>query len=146
MIANAINELCRLNARIEPSPVHTGLRQHDVFCVAKTGQKIRFTQPQNIAGQLSLILEKFDELYSEALELKSLSFALAYFWFGFIAVHPFANANGRTGKAYLLDKIKFKGMKLKDPEKLQAILLKGDTTEDLKQLTQYFYTHLEPRT
>lgn len=116
-----------------------GLRTHDVFCVAHTGQKIRFTPFAQVPGQLALILERTQELLQE----KKLVAALSVLWLGLIAVHPFSDGNGRVALAFVEKKAREHGFTLESTEKLQSILLTEDTSENLKQLMTYFSTHLK---
>ncbi len=138
MLQQDFQALLRLHRTLLPDAPQ-GLRTHDVFCVAKTGQKIRFPAAAHVPGQLALILERSQQLFSE----KQLVAALSVLWLGLIAVHPFSDGNGRVALAFVEKKAKEFGYTVESAPELQSILLTEDTTENLKNLMSFFSTHLK---
>ncbi len=138
MLQQDFQALLRLHRTLLPEAPQ-GLRTHDVFCVANTGQKIRFTAAAHVPGQLALILERSNELMRE----RKLVAALSVLWLGLIAVHPFSDGNGRVALAFVEKKAKEQGFSLQSAAELQSILLTEDTTENLKHLMTFFSTHLK---
>jgi fido (protein-threonine AMPylation protein) len=137
-MASQVNRLLLINQKILNYSGNCGFRNHDVVCLAKTGQTVRFTSPNVLHSQLNLLMENFYSFYEKANNSDSLSAAFSYFWLGFIAIHPFTDGNGRTGKEYISQKIKEKKLPKKNLASLDSILLKGETTKDLQQLRNIF--------
>jgi hypothetical protein len=144
MVTTEINQLISHNSLILGHGPECGLRRENVFCIAKTGQKIKFTPHQEVAGSLALLMEQFLELNTHAQTLEEVALSYSYFWLGFIGIHPFMNGNGRTAKAYLIKKAQSQNFEL-NVHGLDGILLKGNLQEDMNQLIQYFITNLNPR-
>lgn len=144
-VSEKINELTRVNQRIVNYADPAGFRTVDVVCQARTGQTIRFASPEAIPTQLVGLLTKFENLIGRESTLENLSQAFSLFWLGFIAIHPFYNGNGRTGKVYLMHKAQEMGFVLRKPDTLDAILLQGDVQRDLSLLQIYFMSNLTPK-
>ena len=106
MIQSEMNQLIRLNSKLLGSQALGRFREQSVYCTARSGQKITFTPPSEIVGTLAMVLEEFNSLIAGSESVEEISFAMSYFWMGFIATHPFLNGNGRTAKAYLEQKAK----------------------------------------
>jgi Fic family protein len=143
MLQRELHQLMRLHRQIMSNTPDAGLfRTHDVFCVAKTGQKIRFAPHAAIEGSLMLLLEKFIALWQSSQDKAEIARAIAYLWFGLIAIHPFSDGNGRVGKAFVKSKLAEKGFLTIDENALDAILITGQTEQDLKNLTEFFSVQL----
>lgn len=134
-----INTLLRISRRFTGE---SDFRAIPVVCQARTGQIIRFTTPEAIPYQLIKLISKFQSLCKTAHSSSMLSEAFSLFWFGFIAIHPFTNGNGRTGKLYLNQKARELGYVLHQPDGLDGILLHGNIQQDLKELNNFFLKHL----
>lgn len=117
-------------------------RTHDVFCVAATGQKVRFAPWAQVPGSYLQVLEVFDQRWSRAEAPSEIFAALSIFWLGHIAVHPFADGNGRVGKKFVKTKLREKGIFTIATDRLDAILLTGHTGHDLQRLNDYFHHQL----
>ena len=137
-----INELLRLSQLTLNYEGEPGFRQVDVYCRAITGEKIRFAAPDHIPSQLLGLMKKVKSHLEEKSDIDTVSRAFSIFWLGFIAIHPFINGNGRTGKAYLMKKTQELGLVLKKSEILDSILLLGDAKRDLSLLEIYFKSNL----
>lgn len=137
-----INELLRISQRVLNYGEPPGFRTVNVFCRARTGETIRFASPDQIQGQLVSLMSKFQTMTSRCQDINDYARAFSVFWLGFIAIHPFINGNGRTGKEYLLKKANEKGLILNRPELLDGILLLGDLPRDLSLLQIYFKSNL----
>lgn len=142
IVTQEINELLRISQRILNFEEAPGFRTINVVCRAYTGQTIRFAAPEHISTQLLGLMTKFHTLLEEAQDLEAYSHAFAVFWLGFIAIHPFVNGNGRTGKEYLVKKARQHGLVLAHPELLDRVLLLGDLPRDLGLLKIYFKSNL----
>lgn len=140
--SNEINELLRLSQRTLNFEGEPGFRKVDVYCRARTGETIRFASPDHIPSQLFGLMKKVQSLLEQGTDIETISRAFSVFWLGFIAIHPFINGNGRTGKAYLLKKAQDLGLVLKKPEILDSILLLGEPKRDLTLLEIYFKSNL----
>lgn len=138
-VTHEINTLLRISRRFN---VESDFRKVTVVCQAKTGQIVRFTPPEAIPYQLIKLMSKFQTLCISASGSSELSEAFSLFWLGFIAIHPFTNGNGRTGKLYLIQKARELGYVFHQPEGLDMILLWGNIQEDLKELNSFFGKHL----
>ncbi len=148
MIQSEMNQLIRLNSKLLGSQALGRFREESVYCVARSGQKITFTPPSEIVGTLALVLEEFNSLLSGSETIEEISFALSYFWMGFIATHPFMNGNGRTAKAFLEQKAKSLGLEL-NLAGIDSILLEQDPQQNMQLLYPYFLQNLKqlsPRT
>lgn len=118
-------------------------RTHDVFCVAKTGQKIRFAPWAEVPGSYVQVLEVFSQRWARAKTPQDIFTALSIFWLGHIAVHPFSDGNGRVGKNFVKIKLREKGIFTITTDSLDGILLTGHTVNDLSRLRDYFnHQHL----
>lgn len=117
-------------------------RTHDVFCVAATGQKIRFAPWGQVPGSYLQVLEVFHQRWLRAETPREIFAALSIFWLGHIAVHPFADANGRVGKKFVKNKLREKGIFTISTDSLDSILLTGQTGDDLRRLQDYFQHQL----
>lgn len=140
-----INELLRLSSRTLNFEGPAGFRTVPVVCTARTGQTIRFTSPEMIGPQLLGLMNKVRNLLRANSDIDSVARAFSMFWLGFIAIHPFINGNGRTGKAYLEKKASELGFSLKNLHILDQILLLGDMNRDLSLLQIYFKSNLTLR-
>lgn len=89
-----------------------------------------------------LLLEKFLELWKKSQTSSEVAPAIAYLWFGLIAIHPFSDGNGRMAKAFVKTKLAEKGFITIDENALDAILITGQTEQDLKDLTAFFSSQL----
>ena len=148
MIQGEMNQLIRLNSKLMGSAAQGKFREQSVYCVARSGKKITFTPPSEIEGTLAMVLEEFNSLLSGSENLEEISFAMSYFWMGFIATHPFMNGNGRTAKAYLDLKARSLGLEI-NLSGIDTILLEAEPTQNMKQLYPYFLQNLKqllPRT
>lgn len=137
-----INELLRLSQRTLNFEGEPGFRKVDVYCRASTGEKIRFAAPDHIPAQLLGLMKKVKSLLEDQNDIEKVARAFSIFWLGFIAIHPFINGNGRTGKAYLMKKTQELGLELKKTEILDSILLLGEPKRDLSLLEIYFKSNL----
>lgn len=137
-----INELLRISQRTLNYQGEAGFRTIDVFCRARTGETIRFASPDHIPSQLFGLMKKFQTMLDAGNDIETVSKAFSLFWLGFIAIHPFVNGNGRTGKVYIQKKADEIGYTLKKPEILDSILLLGDSKRDLSLLEIYFRSNL----
>lgn len=140
--SNEINELLRLSQLTLNYEGDPGFRKVDVYCRASSGEKIRFAAPDLIPSHLLSLMSKVKSLLEQKNDIETISRAFSIFWLGFIAIHPFINGNGRTGKAYLLKKAQELGLVLKKTEILDSILLLGDPKRDLTLLEIYFKSNL----
>ena len=138
-VTHEINNLLRISRRFNAG---TDFREIPVVCQARTGQIIRFTSPEAIPYQLIKLISKFQSLCKTEHALSDPSQAFSLFWFGFIAIHPFTNGNGRTGKLYLIQKAREMGYVFHQPKELDSILLRGNVQQDLKELHSFFLQHL----
>lgn len=131
-------ELRRLNATVlehssEPSPFRTT----EVLCVARDGNEIAFCEPQWIDQKLRAILEVASSLLRDATSANATAYAAALLWMGIIAVHPFADGNGRTAFRFIvsrLDRSKHR-IDAADYPILRRYLIRGDVNNDLRNLT-----------
>ncbi len=142
MIQSEMNQLIRLNSKLMGHEALGRFREQSVYCVARSGQKITFTPPQEIVGSLAMILEEFNSLLAGSENLEEISFAMSYFWMGFIATHPFMNGNGRTAKAFLDQKARSLGLEV-DLKGVDSILLEADPQQNIKELYPYFLQNLK---
>lgn len=141
-LQNDINQLIRLNQKILNTLSFSQFRTKPVFCLAKTGQIIKFIAPELISISLIKIIDNFKIQMEKE---NNIAFSMAYFWIGFISIHPFENGNGRTGKEYIRLKLQEYGYALKHPQKLNEILITGNTKIDLKNITTFFSNNLTKR-
>lgn len=134
-VSTELNILSTLNARYQNKRDNLSFRKNNVYCLAQSGQKVRFSKPEEIPPLMVAVLEKFITLYKEATNKEELSYALGVFWIGFISIHPFSNGNGRTAKAYLKQKAKEKNYELAS-EILDSILITGKLQDDIRSINQ----------
>lgn len=144
MIQATLNSILRDHRRLMGHAPSAGqFRQNNVFCVAANGQKIRFAPHESVELSYLLVLENFLSLWDQAKNPEEIAYALAYFWLAHVAIHPFADGNGRVGKSFLKARLAEKGILTMDQKALDAILLRGQTEQDLINLTEYFMTQLK---
>jgi fido (protein-threonine AMPylation protein) len=129
MIQQELNLLLSLNAKLQKM-AQSHFRDHPVYCLAKSGQKITFVAPELISICLIKLLEKVEK---EKDFLRSLSI----FWIGFIAIHPFENANGRTAKEYLRLKLKERELEVVNLNQIDSILLTKNTKDNLQKINHF---------
>lgn len=141
---NYVNDLIRINQRVLNYSLPGGYRTDDVVCVARTGQKVRFAPHAVVPGSMELLINKFTTLLEESKDLEKFAYALSFFWLGFIAIHPFPNGNGRTGKEFLSLMAKEKNLSISSIADLDKILLTGNLNQDLPQLQHIFINSLKP--
>lgn len=142
MIQSEMNQLIRLNSKLLGSQALGRFREQSVYCTARSGQKITFTPPSEIVGTLAMVLEELNSLIAGSETLEEISFAMSYFWMGFIATHPFMNGNGRTAKAYLEQKSKTLGLEI-NLSGIDGILLEQDPQQNMQLLYPYFLQNLK---
>jgi len=142
MIQSEMNQLIRLNSKLLGSQALGRFREQSVYCTARSGQKITFTPPSEIVGTLAMVLEEFNSLIAGSETVEEISFAMSYFWMGFIATHPFMNGNGRTAKAYLEQKAKTLGLEI-NLAGIDGILLEQDPQQNIQLLYPYFFQNLK---
>jgi fido (protein-threonine AMPylation protein) len=142
MIQSEMNQLIRLNSKLLGSQALGRFREQSVYCTARSGQKITFTPPSEIVGTLAMVLEEFNSLIAGSESIEEISFAMSYFWMGFIATHPFMNGNGRTAKAYLEQKAKTLGLEI-NLAGIDGILLEQDPQQNIQLLYPYFLQNLK---
>lgn len=142
MIQSEMNQLIRLNSKLLGSQALGRFREQSVYCTARSGQKITFTPPSEIVGTLAMVLEEFNSLIAGSETVEEISFAMSYFWMGFIATHPFMNGNGRTAKAYLEQKAKTLGLEI-NLAGIDGILLEQDPQQNIQLLYPYFLQNLK---
>lgn len=142
MIQSEMNQLIRLNSKLLGTQALGRFREQSVYCTARSGQKITFTPPSEIVGTLAMVLEEFNSLIAGSETVEEISFAMSYFWMGFIATHPFMNGNGRTAKAYLEQKAKTLGLEI-NLAGIDGILLEQDPQQNIQLLYPYFLQNLK---
>ena len=142
MIQSEMNQLIRLNSKLLGTEALGRFREQSVYCVARSGLKITYTPPSEIVGTLAMVLEEFNSLLAGSENVEEISFAMSYFWMGFISTHPFLNGNGRTAKAYLELKARALGLEI-NLAGIDSILLESDPQQNLQQLYPYFLQNLK---
>ena len=142
MIQSEMNQLIRLNSKLLGSQALGRFREQSVYCTARSGQKITFTPPSEIVGTLAMVLEEFNSLIAGSESVEEISFAMSYFWMGFISTHPFMNGNGRTAKAFLEQKAKTLGLEI-NLAGIDVILLEQDPQQNIQLLYPYFLQNLK---
>ncbi len=142
MIQSEMNQLIRLNSKLLGSQAQGRFRDQSVYCTARSGQKITFTPPSEIVGTLAMVLEEFNSLIAGSESVEEISFAMSYFWMGFISTHPFMNGNGRTAKAFLEQKAKTLGLEI-NLAGIDVILLEQDPQQNIQLLYPYFLQNLK---
>ena len=131
-----INLLISLNRQITGAKSLHDFRQYDVFCIAGTGEKIRFLPHSLIKISLINLLSKIDTTHNPIKKL-------ALYWIGLIAIHPFENGNGRTVKKLIKLKAKEMSLEISNLEQLDSILLTENTEKNIHKITNFIKLNIK---
>jgi Fic family protein len=140
-----INELSLLNSRIRSFEGVQGLRNVEVNCIARDGLEVKFATPLQVYYQIGDVIIDFDNEVFLATGLDQTALACAKFWMRFVALHPFHDGNGRTGKSYILKVLKDKGYAIKSFGLLNRYLIKGNVEKDMLVLKTVFKLSIEEK-
>lgn len=129
-IDELLNKLVMINRRLDPLKSNNSFRTNAVTCTAATGSKIHFLAPELI--EISLI-----KLFETIERIEDKFESLAVFWIGFIAIHPFNNANGRTAKEFLKIESLNLGLRINNLYQIDSILLTENTEDNKNKIINY---------
>ncbi len=115
-----------------------GFRTQDVYCVDINNRKINFAAPSDIAQNMAQLMSVFAAEYERASTVPLLSKAFAKFYYGFISVHPFMDANRRTAFAFIEKRAANKGYDIGSLDVLRNIILEGHVAAEMKKLIVIF--------
>ena len=129
------NQVIQINAGFQSYRAQ-GIRTEEVVCVDRNNHRVDFLAPELIEASLSKCLANLNEDMSDPQDMKRVLFGLSRFWISFIAIHPFSDANGRTGKKIISNLLTHWRGRRFDLSELDKILLGPDFQENLKNLYQ----------
>lgn len=139
-----IEELHEINA-VHRGDRH-GFRTSDVFCVDKLGRKINFSKPEVVGQQTKQLMEVFAAEFDNAKDIPAIALSFARFFYAFIAIHPFRDANRRTAFTFLKSRAHEKSCDIQSLDVLRRVLLEGAISEEMQKLRSLFITMLKPKT
>lgn len=125
-----INTLIQMNRKIQRLESQIDFRDHDVYCIAKNGKRIKFLPHSLIKISLVNLFQKSDKMNDPIQKL-------AILWIGIISIHPFANGNGRTAKMFLKYKAQKLNLYISKIDEIDSILLTEKTSENIDQICKY---------
>ena len=143
IINKYVQELVTLNAKHLGGVA--GFRTWNVSCIDKFGREICFFSPDEIENSIYRLMTVFSEEFQNAADIFSLSRSFAKFYYGFIAIHPFPNANRRTAFTFLENRANDKAYRIVSIELLQKILLEGSVATEMQKLMILFSEILKPQ-
>ena len=139
-----VENLTVLNAQLNNFNSPIGFRATDVSCVSRDGRRIQFVNHSEVPGLTEKCLTMFEENMARAIQIDDISFSCALFWIGFIAIHPFMDANGRTAKAVIAKELNKKRFHMITFDLIDRYLIEGNIDEDLGVLQKLFLASIEP--
>lgn len=139
-----LQELLQINAFHRNMAVD-GFRTTDVFCTDKFSRKISFSKPTEIQSSIDSLLTSFAVEFDKAQDLPALALCFARFFYVFIAIHPFEDANRRSAFTFLERRAKEKAYDIHSIDLLRRVLLEGAVAEEMQKLRSLFIRILQPQ-
>lgn len=136
-----IQELKDIHAEIAGEST---LRDVAVTCIDKHDREIHFTPCHQINEKLADLMFIFTWEYKAAVNHRALAACLAKFYYGFIAIHPFKDANRRTAFIFLINRAEEQGYHLFSIALLRKCLFEGKVQAEMEKLTALFTHMLKP--
>ena len=122
-----------------------GFRSTDVFCTDKFNRKITFSKPADIKSGIDQLLTLFATEFEKAVDVPALALCFARFFYVFISIHPYEDANRRTAFTFLERRAKEKSYEIYSIDLLRRVLLEGAVTEEMQKLRSLFIKILKPQ-
>jgi fido (protein-threonine AMPylation protein) len=119
-------------------------RHESVVCIDKFDREIHFTPHDQINERLAELMAVFAWELKAALTHRALAATLAKFYYGFIAIHPFKDANRRTAFVFLINRAEERGYHLFSISLLRKVLFEGNVRQEMEKLTALFTQMLKP--
>jgi fido (protein-threonine AMPylation protein) len=138
-----IEELKDINGRYVSAA--RGFRTEHVFCVDKFDRPVAFAAPADIDGGMNHLMAVFAEEFAAASDRFLLSRTFARFYYGFIAIHPFIDANRRTAFVFLENRAAERSCKIESIDILRKVLLEGQVEAEMQKLIALFEAILKFR-
>lgn len=139
-----VQELDSINAAYRSGKL-TGFRSTQVICIDKYGREVGFSAPPDIPFEMGRLMQAFAEEFKNAADIPSLALCFARFFYVFIAVHPYADANRRTAFDFIKRRAAEKSCDIGDIDMLRRVLLQGDVAEEMNKLRSLFIVLLTPQ-
>jgi hypothetical protein len=138
-----LDELKELHGRIAGNP-HEGFRAQPVICIDRLDREIHFTPHAEIAQKMNGLLAAFAAEFNRAGDIGAVAAALAKFYYGIIAIHPFMDANRRTAFAFIAGRAQEKSYAVSGIDLLRNCLFEGKVAREMEKLTSLFTHILKP--
>lgn len=138
-----LHELKDLHARIAGNP-EEDFRGQSVICIDRLDREIHFTPHGQIPAKMDGLLAAFAEEFKTAADIRSVSAALAKFYYGIIAIHPFRDANRRAAFAFIERRALEKSYAISGIGLLRNCLFEGGVAREMEKLTALFTHILKP--
>jgi hypothetical protein len=101
-----INRLISINSLFNGQSKKHPFRDFEACCDSEK-YVFHFVTPLKIVKILTVSVERFiKRVQVTRKSSEDLYFAIAEFWFAFVSIHPFPDANGRTIQYYLREKMR----------------------------------------
>jgi Fic family protein len=139
----SLAELCLLNMQVRGTPEGFGLRTVEVRALSRDDRPILFAPPESIHAHLTRALAVWDASVARARDPHAAAAACARFWMTYVAIHPFLDGNGETGRRFLARELGRRGMRLTTFAFLDRCLIEGEPESDLGRLTAVFLLSLD---
>ncbi|MEZ0226142.1 MAG: Fic family protein [Alphaproteobacteria bacterium] len=138
-----LHELKDLHGEIAGNP-DEDFRGQPVICVDRHDREIHFTPHAQIGEKMTALLSAFAEEFKDAADVRAVSAALAKFYYGIIAIHPFTDANRRTAFAFIERRAREKSYAVSGIALLRNCLFEGKVAREMEKLTALFTHILKP--
>jgi hypothetical protein len=119
-------------------------RGQSVICIDRHDHEIHFTPHEQIARKMNSLLTAFADEFCAAADCRAVSAALAKFYYGIIAIHPFTDANRRTAFAFIELRAREKSYAVSGIDLLRNCLFEGKVAREMEKLTALFTHILKP--
>lgn len=121
-------------------------RTKDVICLDAFGRTIAFSKPEKLTPEMTRLLAVFTAEFAQVADVPALALTFARFYYAFIAIHPFDDANRRTAFTFMECRAREKSFTICRPELLRRVLLEGNVAEEMQTLRSLLITMLQPHT
>jgi hypothetical protein len=138
-----LHELKEIHGEIAGKPGED-FRGQSVICIDRHDREIHFTPHEQIGEKTNALLSAFANDFGLAEDLRAVSAALAKFYYGIIAIHPFTDANRRTAFAFVERRAREKSYSIIGIDLLRNCLFEGKVAREMEKLTALFTHILKP--
>ncbi|MCB0394154.1 MAG: Fic family protein [Bdellovibrionales bacterium] len=122
-----------------------GYRSSEVFCEDKSGTSFSYIPFKKISPMMEISLASFKFNIEKAKSRKEIAKACGMFWMNFISIHPFEDANGRTGIEYIRASLRSTDYELIEPYFFKSYKMGIRTAEeDFDHLSHLFLLSIKP--